>query len=613
MKHRHVLQYINQHFKVKLILILSVIIIVCSLVTGYVSYRIYLNLFESEISKQYLKTSEQTIEQIGFKIQDMYRITDFIIFHPLVEQIVKGMNAEPREGESREYRRFILERDLADILLPLKNETPQIRALYIVDLQGNNNYFSHTNPSIQIIFPDFYELVKNGMKSPSGEIVWQRLKIPDSSEPSGEKNSLVAARVLKSPKQQEIYGMLILIIDESYLASPLDPLMAGRTTGAYIYDQYNRLLYGREPEGRNGFVPEWEKREGTFIQRNNEEDYLFVKSLYEPRSFTLVSGISLADIEAKGRSVYHVALISGLISVILMAVSVSFISGRLLRPLHVLVTAMQRLREGNLRVEISKTSNDEFAFLAESFNKMVADIQSLIQEVYISKLSEKEAELKALQAQLNPHFLHNALNSIYWKIMLLYDDAETASLVTSLSELLRYSLASVSTPSTLQDELAQVRNYITIQEARHGEGLNVSIEAEDELKVCRMQRLLLQPLVENVFVHAFRDQTSDKRLTIRAYRKEAELHIDIEDNGCGIQPDTIHKLLDDRSVYDARRERESIGVRNVIRRIYLVHGEPYRLEIRRMQQGTKVRLILPCEACMPLKEGGTIDESNPSC
>lgn len=80
MKHRHVLQYINQHFKVKLILILSVIIIVCSMVTGYVSYRIYLNLFESEISKQYLNTSEQTIEQIGFKIQDMYRITDFIFF-----------------------------------------------------------------------------------------------------------------------------------------------------------------------------------------------------------------------------------------------------------------------------------------------------------------------------------------------------------------------------------------------------------------------------------------------------------------------------------------------------------------------------------------------------
>ncbi|MEK3724294.1 sensor histidine kinase [Paenibacillus sp. FSL H8-0034] len=609
MKHRHVLQYINQHFKVKLILILSVIIIVCSMVTGYVSYRIYLNLFESEISKQYLNTSEQTIEQIGFKIQDMYRITDFIFFHPLVEQIVQNMHAEPAEGESTEYRSFILERDLADILLPVKNETPQIRALYIVDLQGTNSYFSHMSPSLQIEFPEFYNRVKSGLKSESAELVWQRMLIQDSSDPSGEKSHLVAARLLKSTKQQTVYGMIIMIIDESFLATPLETLMAGRTTGAYLYDQYNRILFSREPEGSTGFVPDWEKKEGIFTQRTEDgNDYLFVKSVFEPRSFTLVSGISLVDIEAKGRRVYQVALISGLVSVMLMAVCVSFFSGRLLQPLQGLVAAMQQLRKGNLRVKIAKTSNDEFAFLAESFNTMAADIQSLIQEVYVSKLSEKEAELKALQAQLNPHFLHNALNSIYWKIMLLYEDEETASLVTSLSELLRYSLASVSTPSTLQDELAQIRNYITIQEARHGEDLHVSIEAEEELSGCSMQRLLLQPLVENVFVHAFRDQTANKRLSIRAFRQHTEMHIEIEDNGCGMDADTIHHIMKDRSVHDQHGERESLGVRNVTRRIYLVHGEPYRLDIQRLQQGTMMRLILPCEAYQPMK-GGAADES----
>ncbi|SDO34687.1 two-component system, sensor histidine kinase YesM [Paenibacillus sp. yr247] len=612
MKPRHVLQYIHQHFKVKLIATLSVIIIVCSLVTGYVSYRIYLNLFETEISKQYLNTSEQSISQIGSKIQDMYRITDFIFFHPLVEQIVQNMQAAPTAGESKEFKTYLLERDLADILLPLKNETSQIKALYIVDLEGNNYYFSHANPSFQITFPDFYTKVKSGLKSTQAEIVWQRLMIPDSSERSGEKNSLVAARLLKSTKQQTAYGMLIMIIDDSFLEDPMKPLMAGRTTGAYLYDQYNQLLYSREPDSKEAFIPEWQNREGTFIQKNHGNEYLFVKSKYEPRSFTLVSGISLADIKEKGQRVYQVAILSGLVSVLLMAVSVSFFSGRLLKPLHMLVKAMQQIRKGNLQVEIVTTSKDEFAFLADSFNTMVANIQALIQEVYVSKLSEKEAELKALQAQLNPHFLHNALNSIYWKIMLLYDDAETASLVTSLSELLRYSLASISTPSTLQDELAQVRNYITIQEARHGEGLHVHIEAHESLTHCRMQRLLLQPLVENVFVHAFRDQTDDKRLSIRAFRQGADMQIEIEDNGCGIHPDTIRILNEDQSIYDPGRERESIGVRNVMRRIYLVHGgDPYKLEIESLERGTRLRLTLPCED-QHSAQGGTLDESNPS-
>lgn len=611
MKHRHVLQFINQHFKVKLILCLSVIIIVCSLVIGYVSYRINLNLFESEISKQYLKTSEQTIEQIGFKVQDIYRITDFIFFHPLVEQIVQGMHAEPAEGENVAYRNFILERQLADTLISLKNETQQIRALYIVDLQGNNIYFSQSSPSIQLEFPDFYEKVKDGMKQTSAEIEWQRMDIPDFSEPSGKKSNLVAARLLKSTKQQTVYGMIILIIDEAFLGNSLDPLLAGQTTGAYIYDQYNRLLYSREPAGRAGFEPKLDEREGMFIQHNNDGDYLFAKNVYEPRSFTLVSGISLADIKAKGRNVYQLALVSGLVSVILIAVSVSFLSGKMLKPLQVLVRAMQRVRDGNLRVVIPKTSNDEFAFLADSFNTMVADIQSLIQEVYISKLSEKEAELKALQAQLNPHFLHNALNSIYWKIMLLYDDVETASLVTSLSELLRYSLAPVTTSSTLQDELGQIRNYITIQEARFGNELFVNIEAEDELANCQMQRLLLQPLVENVFVHAFLDQTANKRLSIRAFRKDAVMHIEIEDNGCGMDVETIHQILDDQIIYDGRRERESIGIRNVIRRIFLVHGAPYGLDIRPLPQGTLVLLILPIETRRP-KEGAEADDTDPA-
>lgn len=606
MRRKQLLQYINQHFKVKLIVSLSVIIIVCSVVTGYVSYRINLNLFEGEISKQYRKTSEQTIEQIGFKIQDVYRITDFVFFHPLVEQIMQQMHAPPAAGESEAFRDFRLERELADMMLPLKNETQQIRAVYIVDTQGINRYYSQTNATIQIKFPDFYQLLRSSMKPTSAEIAWQRMKIADSSEPSGQKSNIVAARLLKSTKQQTVYGMMILVIDEAYFGSSLEPLMAGRTTGAYLYDQNGELLYSREPAGGEGFRPKLAGSEDTFIEHHNNSDYLFVRSEFAPRAFTLVSGISLADIKAKGRNVYQLALVSGLVSVLLMAFSVSFFSGKMLKPLQVLVAAMQRVREGNLHVVIPKTSNDEFAYLSERFNEMVANIQALIQEVYVSKLSEKEAELKSLQAQLNPHFLHNSLNTIYWKIMYLYDDAETASLVSSLSELLKYSLAPATTPSTLQDELAQIRNYMTIQEARHGEELYVTIEADEDILQCRMQRLLMQPLIENVFIHAFRDQTANKRLAIRAFRRHAELHIEIEDNGCGMPQETIDSLLDDRILYDERRERESIGVRNVIRRIDLVHGAPYGLDIRRLAQGTLIRLTLPYVT----KEGGKGDDTH---
>jgi two-component system sensor histidine kinase YesM len=593
MKRRPFIQYVRQHFKMKLIISLSVIITVCSVVTGYVSYRINLNLFEGEISNQYLKTSEQTMEQIGYKLQDMYRITDFVFFHPYVEQIILNMEAEAKEQESAAYRNFMLERELAGILLPIKNETPHIKAVYITDLRGNNMYYSQSNLSVQPPFPEFYKQVEQGMVNPSAEIVWQRATLKNTSERIGESTYLVAARKLKSTTQQIVYGTIILVIDEAFFAESLEPLIADRATGAYLYDQYNRLLYSQEPPVKTDFQPELEEGEGTFIQQNSSEDYLSVTSVYEPRSFKLLSGVSLSEIKKKGRNVYKLALISGLISILLMAISVSVLGGKLLKPLQVLVKAMHRVREGNLQVAIPKASADEFGFLTDSFNRMVENIDTLIQEVYVSKLSEKEAELKALQAQLNPHFLHNALNTIYWKIILLYDDEETASLITSLSELLRYSLAPVSAPSTLQEELAQIRNYITIQEARYGSDLSVHIESDEELAGCRMQRLLLQPLVENVFVHGFRDKTGEKRLAIRACRQAGDLRIEIEDNGCGITTETVSRLLAKQALHMKGRERESIGIRNVIRRIFLVHGEPYGLEISALPQGTRVSLKLP--------------------
>jgi len=611
MKRGRLLQYWNQHFKLKLIVSLSVIILLCSLVTGYAAYRSNLNLFESEITKQYTMTSKQTMEQIGFKLQDMYRITDFVFFHPLVEQIVTGMDKPSEDGESAAFRHFRLERELAEILLPLKNETRQIRAVYIVDNHGNNVYYSQAAASIELSFPGFYEQVKAGAPE-TAEIVWQRMNIPDLSDPSGYKSSLVASRVLKSTKQQTIYGMMIVVLEESFLRASLEPLLVGRTTGAYIYDQYDRLLYGWEPPGiGEALRPSPDEKREAYLKRSEGEEFLFIRSEYGPRSFKLVSGISLSDLLDEGKSVYRIAIVSGLVSVLLMAVSVSFFSSRLLRPLKVLVRAMQQVRRGNLQVVIPKTSKDEFAFLTDSFNSMIANVQELIREVYVSKLSEKEAELKALQAQLNPHFLYNTLNTIYWKIMYLYDDDETASLVSSLSELLKYSLESNAAPGTLGEELKQIRNYITIQEARYGKELLVSIEADEEALDARMQRLLMQPLVENVFVHAFRDKTGDKKLSIRARQKDGRLVVEIEDNGCGIDPASARRLVEVRGMDEVQRDRgdrESIGIRNVFRRVYLVHGPSYGLEILPLAEGTLIRMNLPLEKYPP-REGGLADES----
>src|SRR5690606_33756555 len=136
-----------------------------------------------------------------------------------------------------------------------------------------------------------------------------------------------------------------------------------------------------------------------------------------------------------------------------------------------------------------------------------------IRKVYIKQMSEREAELKLLQAQLNPHFLYNIFDEIYWK---LYNQnvIDTAVIIKSLSDILRYSLRNVQQPTTLREELVQVRNYLNIQIELFHENLEYQIKIEDELMDCQIIRLVIQPIIENVFVHAFKNHIGATQLTI---------------------------------------------------------------------------------------------------
>ena len=165
-------------------------------------------------------------------------------------------------------------------------------------------------------------------------------------------------------------------------------------------------------------------------------------------------------------------------------------------------------------------------------------------------------------------------------------DEKSARLVTALSEMLQYTLEPVQRLTTLQDEMTQIDHYLQIQQARYQEALSIEISIPAKLLRCQVIRLLLQPIVENVFVHAFSDKRDNRRLQIRGLQQlghETEtdmLIIEIADNGCGMDGAVI--------------ERQHIGIRSVLRRIELIHGEPYGVQIESaVGEGTLVRLRLP--------------------
>ncbi|WP_051251465.1 sensor histidine kinase [Paenibacillus harenae] len=574
-------------FKSKLLIGVSAIIFFTVNLTGLISYQTHLRLFEEEVTEQYVKASEQAMMQLELRILEMYRISNYIVFNPTIEKIITKLSAF-REELSHAERHFEQER-IADQLRQVKFDAPQLLSLYIYDLTGTNYYYSLMKETVEPLSQAAFNEVYIALASSNGDLVWMRRSIPSQIEKSGHRDVIIASRWMKA-SQGENYGLLVMVINEAFLTRSFREIESGDDGRVYLYDQRAKLLYTDGPEeDTEGLERLLNGTNSSKIKDQGDTTYFYTSVYSKEILFTLISRVSLSYIFRDSQLILNISLWLGLLSICLSSMLIVLLSGRLLSPLKELVRAMRKMREGNFDIRIRSRTNDELGFLGESFNSMASSVQDMIQKVYVSQISEREAELKALQAQLNPHFLYNTLNGLYWKLY-IQNDLDSANLVFSLSKLLKYSLERINKRTTLREELQQVENYLRIQAAFLENSFDARIRAAEDVYDCEIQRLLLQPLVENAFVHAFKDLTSSKVLEIRACRIDDFLKIEIEDNGCGMSKEQVEGIY----AHKFTGERDSLGVQSVLRRINLVYGLPYRLEITSsVDQGTTVHLYLP--------------------
>ncbi|NUU78345.1 sensor histidine kinase [Paenibacillus xylanilyticus] len=583
---------------------LSAATVLISGVTGLITYRIHIALFNEEVSRQYSLTAEQILARLDSRVNDMYKVTDYITLNPSVKNAIKAQAA----GISS-YDQMKLEDELDDQLYQVRLDAPEIMGLRIYDLKENIFNLGAFAGSFQQMDPSYLAEMVHRLEGTGGEYVWNRLG-PDAFLQEEQSNWILAGRLMRSV-DLETYGVMLILFNTSLFESYLKDLRLNDEVAVYLFDAKGDLLYAFHNQDANPPPLAQLSMGATEIRDEQGTTHLYTKQTSDKAHFTLVSKVSLAQIQNKGKIIVKVAVFSAAASVLCSWFIITIISGRLLRPLASLVNAMKRVRDGRFDTRVRIETKDELGFIGERFNAMASRIDTLIHEVYERELSEKEAELKAIQAQLNPHFLYNTLSMFFWKFYMLGDE-KSARLVTALSEMLQYTLEPVQRLTTLQDEMTQIDHYLQIQQARYQEALSIEISVPAELLRCQVIRLLLQPIVENVFVHAFADKRDNRILEIRASQpsgNEAEsdmLIIEISDNGCGMDTSVIERIME--PVAHADEERQHIGMRSVLRRIELIHGEPYGVQIESaVNQGTLVRLRLPYqlgEGVMPGNSDG---------
>jgi two-component system, sensor histidine kinase YesM len=293
----------------------------------------------------------------------------------------------------------------------------------------------------------------------------------------------------------------------------------------------------------------------------------------------------------------HITVI--VISIIFLCLLILFIlsavlSGNLVRPLEELSGDMDKLEDGEMAVSVIYDSSDELGHLVKSFRHMVSRIQYLIDEVYKSRIAEQEYEMKALQAQINPHFLYNSLSLINGKAIMA-EQEDISRMAKLLSTFYRTTLNKGRNLISVCDELENTKSYISIQSMMHSNSFDVVYDIDENVLSLVMINLLLQPLAENAIVHGIDHKESPGKglLKISCKKNGSLLIFCISDNGCGISEETLSTILNS--------ETEGYGVQNVHKRAQLYYGKEYGLRYESsLESGTRVWLTIPANTSSTL-------------
>lgn len=310
--------------------------------------------------------------------------------------------------------------------------------------------------------------------------------------------------------------------------------------------------------------------------------------------FLIPSGVT--DMEINKLSIIYGGYFSlfFILSLLIIVLFTSVFSRRI----TLLSEKMHAVAGGNFNVEITDTGNDEIAQLYTDLEQMIHSMQKMLDDVYQAKLQNEEfkfvqmeAEFKALASQINPHFLYNTLETIRMKAF-CNNDKETADLVKKLGKFMRRCLEIKNGEVTLRSELEFTNGYLELQSARFGDRVSYSIYSEVS-KDYMILPLVIQPVVENAFVHGIESCKDNGHIDIRVYYSGDNVVIDVKDNGVGMNDEKLHELEEKLRRNDTSSGK-SIGLTNVNKRIKMYHGDRYGLTIQTKEgSGTLIRITLP--------------------
>ena len=402
-----------------------------------------------------------------------------------------------------------------------------------------------------------------------------------------EARNVIAARTMPVETISGNPCILYIEIDYDKLFAPYEQTLTSEY-GVYITDKAGQVIYytSRFSEENSDdalsygrFIEEQVKEaksDYTIISQDSSDISDWVIWLYQPKG---VAGREMQPVRTMTILTVLLCLIGLLFAY--------FVIKRLSRRIENLTENMQEVEQGNFEIQVTSGARDEIGLLYRGFGNMLKQIQMLIKEVYVSKIVQKELEMKALQAQINPHFLYNTLSLINWKALTAGEE-DISKMTLAMSTFYRTALNKGKNTLSVEDELKNTKAYLEIQSMIHDNDFDYEIIVEPEILGYESLNLILQPFVENAIAHGIERKTDGERgrITIRGWSKDDCVWFSVEDNGEGMSRQTASQIL--------TMDSKGYGVRNINERIQLFYGEEYKVEVEsELGKGTKMILHFP--------------------
>lgn len=429
---------------------------------------------------------------------------------------------------------------------------------------------------------------------------------------SGQEDVVSFLRPLRSIDHFEQLGFVAITIKEQALQAYLTEPGFGNGEGTLLLlDPYGHIVSGqpntelnRKWEDLYPGSPPWRGEYGGFTYGEGHDGATVLYHKLAPLDWTLVGIIPTSQYRVDHQGILLLTGIAVGLATLLSILLILFFLRHVTKPVKVLSRLLSKIDPDQPMPLYSINSTNEIGQLVASYNRLGSHIKQLKEQIIHLESRKKEADMQALQAQINPHFLYNTLSSIHW-IALMSDEKRIADMVGALSDFLRFSLNKGKDYCTVLQEVSHIRNYALIQSIRYPDQFDIIYDIDPELLPNSMLKLLLQPLVENAMIHGI--QKKDGRGMIHIYigQEDGWMNVTVQDDGLGI-PEKVLSRLNDGLLQPITAKEASVktgyGLNNVNERLLLHYGPESRLQIHsEAGKGTQISFAIPVRPLQKLE------------